>query len=185
MRMIIVGPPGGGKGTQAKNISERLSIPHVSTGDIFRENLSKGTDLGKEAKKYMDEGKLVPDDVTIAMVKDRVSTDDCSDGFLLDGFPRTLHQAQELDKFTSIEKVIQIDVPDDVCVQRIIGRAGEGAGRADDNEDTARERLKVYHDQTEPILEHYGDKGIVDKVDGTKSIEEVWKDILSIIDSPE
>ncbi len=179
MRIIIMGPPGGGKGTQAQRICERLKIPHISTGDIFRSNLQSGTELGKEAKSYMDEGKLVPDDVTIAMVKDRLSQEDCSDGFLLDGFPRNLDQAQALDQSTEVDLVLSIEVPDEICVERIIGRASEGGGRSDDNEETAKERLKIYHEQTRPILEHYSKKGIVKTVDGTKSIEEVWEDISS------
>ncbi|MFP4656390.1 MAG: adenylate kinase [Candidatus Woesearchaeota archaeon] len=181
MRMIIVGPPGGGKGTQAKRISENLKIPHISTGDIFRENMDQETDLGKKAKEYIDDGKLVPDDVTIAMVKDRLSKDDCSNGFLLDGFPRTLHQAEELDKFSDIDKVIQIDVPDEMCIERIAGRAKEGQGRSDDNEETARQRLDVYHDQTEPIISHYSEKEIVDKIDGTGSVDDVWEKISSVL----
>ena len=180
MKIILLGPPGGGKGTQAKNISEMLVIPHISTGDIFRENLKNETELGKKAKEFMDAGKLVPDNVTISMVKNRLEEDDCANGFLLDGFPRTTYQAEELDKFASVDYVIQIEVPDDICVDRITNRAKEGQGRADDNEETAKERLKVYHEQTEPIVEHYNPKGIVHKIDGTKVISEVWDEIKSI-----
>ncbi len=183
MRMIIVGPPGGGKGTQAKNISEELNIPHISTGDIFRKNISEGTELGKKAKSYMDEGKLVPDQVTIDMIRARLSEKDCSEGFLLDGFPRTLKQAEELDNVVELDLVLDVEVPDDVCVERIVGRASEGAGRSDDNEETAKRRLDVFHEQTEPILEHYSNKGIVKKVDGNREIKKVWEDIKRVINA--
>lgn len=183
MRLIIVGPPGGGKGTQAQRICQKLDIPHISTGDIFRKNIKEMTELGKKAKEHIDKGELVPDEITIDMVKDRLSEGDCSNGFLLDGFPRTMAQAEEFDKSVGIDGVIQIDVPDETCVQRIMGRSEQGGGRSDDNEETARQRLRVYHDQTEPILEHYSKKDIVNRVDGTLSVEEVWDSISSILDN--
>lgn len=175
MKIILVGPPGSGKGTQAKHISETFKIPHISTGDIFRENIKGETELGKLAKSYMDQGKLVPDEVTIDMVKDRLEKEDCKNGYLLDGFPRTIPQANAFDGKESIDTVLDVEVPDETCVQRIAGRAVESPGRADDNEETARERLKVYHDQTEPIIKHYQNKVI--EIDGTKTVEEVWKQI--------
>ncbi|MFW5852647.1 MAG: adenylate kinase [Nanoarchaeota archaeon] len=180
MKIILIGPPGSGKGTQAEKICGKFNVPHISTGDIFRQNMKDQTELGKTAKSYIDAGKLVPDSVTIDMVKQRLSSEDCAQGFLLDGFPRTLDQASAIDSELSIEKVIDIEVPDNVCVQRILGRAQQnGNDRADDNENTANERLKVYHSQTEPIIKHYEEKGVLVKIDGTKSIDEVWNDISS------
>ena len=182
MRIILIGPPGSGKGTQAKNISENLNIPHISTGEIFRENIKNSTELGKLAKSFIDKGNLVPDEVTIDMVKERLIRNDCENGFLLDGFPRTLIQAETLDAFQEIDKIIDIEVPDSSCVERIIGRGKESGGeRADDNKETAKERLKIYHEQTEPIIEHYKKQGKVSIIDGTKTIEEVWNQIKEII----
>ena len=182
MRLVLVGPPGSGKGTQAKSIAKEYGIPHISTGDIFRENIKNATSLGNEAKSYIDQGKLVPDQVTISMVKDRLSQKDCKDGYLLDGFPRTTPQAEAFDDVESVDAVIDIEVPDDVCVDRIVGRGKDSGGeRADDNQDTARERLRVYHEQTEPIIEHYKLKDKVTEIDGTKKVEEVWQDILSFL----
>ncbi len=182
MKIILVGPPGSGKGTQAQSIAEHLKIPHISTGDIFRENIKDETELGKLAKSYMDKGNLVPDEVTIDMVQDRLEKEDCKIGYLLDGFPRTIAQAEMLDKNQKIDLVINIEVPDDTCVQRIIGRGKESGGaRADDNEDTAKERLKVYHQQTEPIIEHYKSQNKVSDIDGTKSIEDVWDAIKTLL----
>jgi adenylate kinase len=177
MKIILVGPPGSGKGTQAKHIAEELTIPHISTGDIFRENIKNETELGKLAKSFMDKGQLVPDEVTIDMVKDRLDKDDCKNGYLLDGFPRTIPQAEAFDEKETIDIILDIEVPDETCVERIVGRSQSAPGRADDNAETAKERLKVYHDQTEPIIQHYKEKVV--EIDGTKSIEDVWEQIKS------
>jgi adenylate kinase len=199
MKIILVGPPGCGKGTQAKKISEKYNLAHISTGDLFRENIKNQTELGTKAKEFMDAGKLVPDEVTIGMLKDRIAKDDCKNGFLLDGFPRTIPQAEALDAVEQIEKVVDIQVPDEEIVERITGRrqgsdgtiyhvkynpAPEGVEvtqRDDDKEEVVVERLKTYHDQTEPIIGHYKEKGIVAEVDGTKNIDEVFAAISQIL----
>ncbi len=208
MRMILVGPPGAGKGTQAKRITERLGIPQISTGDMFRAAVKDGTEMGLKAKEYMDKGALIPDEVVIGVVKERLSKPDCAKGFILDGFPRTLAQASALDNLlkeigTAIDHVVVIDVPDDDLVRRLSGRrtcrncgfmyhiefnppkkpgicdrcGGELYQRDDDKEETIRNRLKTYHAQTEPIVEFYSSKGLVRKINGTGSMEEVEKAI--------
>ncbi|MFW6230769.1 MAG: adenylate kinase [Nanoarchaeota archaeon] len=183
MKVILVGPPGSGKGTQAKHIAKTYQIPHISTGDIFRANIKNETELGKLAKSYIDKGQLVPDEVTIDMVKDRLSQDDCAKGYLLDGFPRTIPQAKAFDQKESVDIILDVEVPDETCVQRIIGRGKESGGeRADDNEETAKERLQVYHQQTEPIIEHYDAQGKVEKIEGTGSIDDVWASIKNALD---
>ncbi|MEJ4112826.1 adenylate kinase [Corynebacterium kroppenstedtii] len=167
MRLVLLGPPGAGKGTQAAILSEKLGVPHVSTGDLFRENIGNNTELGQEAKSYIDAGKLVPTSVTVKMVKDRLSQDDTADGFLLDGFPRTVEQGDELTTIlnglgTSLDAVIQFDAPEDVVVGRMLAR-----GRADDTEDVVRTRLKVYRDETSPLLDYYKDSIIRIVAEGT------------------
>ena len=171
MRYVLLGPPGAGKGTQAKLLSEKLNIPHISTGDLFRANIGEGTDLGKEAKQYMDAGKLVPTDVTARMVEDRLRQDDAQDGFLLDGFPRTVEQAEILDKLlkdmnTELEGVLNFKVSDDVVVERMLAR-----GRDDDNEETIRTRMEVYRTETQPLVEHYGDQII--PIDAEGDVDEI------------
>lgn len=171
MRYVLLGPPGAGKGTQAKLLSEKLNIPHISTGDLFRANIGEGTDLGKEAKQYMDAGKLVPTDVTARMVEDRLRQDDAQDGFLLDGFPRTVEQAEILDKLlkdmnTELDGVLNFKVSDDVVVERMLAR-----GRDDDNEETIRTRMEVYRTETQPLVEHYGDQII--PVDAEGDVDEI------------
>ncbi|MFN2106142.1 MAG: adenylate kinase [Candidatus Promineifilaceae bacterium] len=184
--IILVGPPGAGKGTQAKLLQERFDLPQVSTGDLFRYNLQNETDLGKLARTYMDRGELVPDEVTVAMVKARLSQDDCAGGAILDGFPRTLAQAEALDELLAdlggkIDVVPSIEVPQDVLVERLLKRAIL-EGRADDNEETIRTRMQVYEDQTKPLLDYYGEKGLVVPVDGQQAIDEVQEDLVKVID---
>lgn len=167
MRLVLLGPPGAGKGTQAVILAEKLGIPHISTGDLFRANIGEGTPLGVEAKGYIDAGKLVPTDVTSRMVKARLAEDDAAAGFLLDGFPRTVEQAEILEGFleefgTTLDGVINFQVSEDVVVERMLAR-----GRADDNEGTIRTRLQVYRDETAPLIEHYGDKIINIAAEGT------------------
>jgi adenylate kinase len=186
MFIILVGPPGAGKGTQAKLLQEKLGLPQVSTGDLFRFNLRNETELGKLAQTYMDRGNLVPDEVTVAMVEDRLAQEDCAAGAILDGFPRTLAQAQALDVLLQklggkINVVPSIQVPVDVLVARLLERA-EKEGRADDNEETIRTRMQVYEDQTKPLLDYYGQKGLVVPVNGQQTIEDVQKDLLKVIE---
>ena len=214
MKIILLGPPGAGKGTQAKSISNRYSIPHISTGDIFRKNISENTPLGIEAKSYMDNGQLVPDEVTINMVKDRLQQDDCKNGYLLDGFPRTVHQAEALDNFLtereeSIDTALLIEVPKEFILERMTGRrvcpscgasyhikfnppANNGKcdlcgsdviQRKDDTEETVKERLDVYENQTQPLIDFYKNKKQLSVVDGTQAINEVFESICKILGS--
>ena len=171
MRLVLLGPPGAGKGTQAVILSEKLGVPHISTGDLFRANIGDGTPLGLEAKSYIDAGKLVPTDVTARMVKERLAEDDARDGFLLDGFPRTVEQAEILDGFlteagVALDGVVNFQVSEDVVVDRMLAR-----GRADDNEETIRTRLQVYRSETAPLIEHYADRIITIPAEGT--VEEI------------
>lgn len=171
MRYVLLGPPGAGKGTQAAILSEKLNIPHISTGDLFRANIGEGTPLGKEAKSYIDAGKLVPTDVTARMVEDRLNEDDAAEGFLLDGFPRTVEQAEILTdllekKGLKLDGVLNFEVSEDVVVERMLAR-----GRADDNEETIRTRLGVYRDETFPLIQHYGDQII--SVKAEDEVEEI------------
>ena len=171
MRLVLLGPPGAVKGTQAAILSEKLNIPHISTGDLFRANIGEGTPLGVEAKSYMDAGKLVPTDVTARMVEDRLSQDDAANGFLLDGFPRTVEQAEILKDLLAkkdqvLDGVLNFQVSDDVVVERMLAR-----GRADDNEETIRTRMSVYRDETMPLIDYYGEKIIDITAEGT--IEEI------------
>lgn len=197
MNIILLGAPGAGKGTQAVAMAERYKIPHISTGDIFRKNIREKTPIGLVAKSYIDKGQLVPDEVTIQIVKERLDEDDCKNGFLLDGFPRTVAQAEALGTFTEVEHVVNIDVPSERLLKRITGRrvcpkCGQsyhvdmlggkdscGCGeklvqRADDNEETVGNRLKVYGEQTAPLVKYYEDKGVMVTIDGDKPVEEVF-----------
>jgi adenylate kinase len=178
-----MGPPGAGKGTQAAIIASRLGIPHISTGDLFRANLSEGTALGAEAKKYMDAGEYVPDSVTNDMVRDRLTHSDANDGFLLDGYPRTTAQVVELDSMLgqeSLDKVLVLTAETDEVVARLLNRAQE-QGRADDTEEVIRRRLEVYEEQTAPLIDLYTGRGILFAVDGLGSIDEVSARILAAL----
>lgn len=181
-----MGPPGAGKGTQAKVLAERLNIPAVSTGDIFRANVKDETPLGLEAKRYMDAGDYVPDEVTNAMVRDRLSEADAGDGFLLDGYPRTLAQVTELDgmiRFTGhqLDAVVVLTVDPEELVQRLLQRALTD-GRADDTEDVIRRRQEVYSEQTEPLIEVYRERGILIEVDGMGEVDDVTTRIFDALD---
>lgn len=185
MRVVLVGPPGAGKGTQAEFIAEHFGIPKISTGDIFRANVSEGTPLGLEAKSYMDAGEYVPDEVTNKMVHDRLSQDDAATGFLLDGYPRTVAQVAELDGMltaaeTALDGVIVLTVDQDEIVGRLLHRA-EVEGRADDTEDVIRHRQEVYAAQTAPLVAVYSERGLVHEVDGLGEIDEVTGRILAAL----
>ncbi|MGK8520588.1 adenylate kinase [Nocardia asteroides] len=171
MRVVLLGPPGAGKGTQAVLLSEKLGVPHISTGDLFRANISQQTPLGREAQKYMDAGDLVPSDVTNRMVEARVNEPDAANGFVLDGYPRTVDQANALEKIlkdmnTKLDAVLRFVVPEDTVVERMLAR-----GRTDDNEGVIRNRLRVYREETEPLLDHYD--GLVVSVDGVGEVDDV------------
>lgn len=186
-RMVVLGPPGAGKGTQAARISERLAIPAISTGDIFRANVAGGTELGARAKEYMDKGEYVPDSVTNAMVEDRLAADDAADGFLLDGYPRTWAQVHELDAMLersglALDVVLEITADSEAVVARLLKRASE-QNRADDTEDVIRRRLEVYAEQTEPLAALYRERGLLVQVDGLGEIDEVTERILAALDA--
>lgn len=214
MHIILMGPPGAGKGTQAALLASQEGIPHISTGDIFRANMGQGTPLGKLAKEYVDAGKFVPDEVTNAMVKDRLAQDDCKKGFILDGYPRTPDQAQALDGMLAdlglkVEAVINIVVPDELLVERAVGRrvcrscgatyhvkfnpskvdgvcdkcGGELYQRSDDQAEKVSVRLNLYHTQTAPLLEFYASKGLVKVVDGNRAMDVVTQGIKEAVHS--
>ncbi|MGA9747492.1 MAG: adenylate kinase [Nocardioides sp.] len=187
MRLILMGPPGAGKGTQAKVISETLGVPAISTGDIFRANVSQETPLGVEAKRYMEAGDYVPDAVTNAMVRDRVKEDDTRGGFLLDGYPRTVSQVEELDAMlaeqgTAIDAVVVLTVDQDEIVGRLLKRA-QSDGRTDDTEDVIRHRQDVYAEQTAPLISVYADRSILAEVDGMGSVDEVTTRVLTALEA--
>jgi adenylate kinase len=186
MRLIIMGPPGAGKGTQAKFIAEHFKIPAISTGDIFRANVSEGTELGLEAKRYMDAGEYVPDEVTNLMVRNRIDEPDAVSGFLLDGYPRTVAQVEELDgmiRFSghALDAVVCLTVDQDEIVARLLQRA-QVEGRADDTEDVIRRRQEVYLEQTDPLIEVYRSRGIVHEIDGLGEVSEVTARIFEALD---
>ena len=206
MKLIFLGPPGAGKGTQAAGVSAHLGVPHISTGDMFRSAIKNQTPTGLEAKRYIDAGELVPDSVTIAMVKERLSMDDCKPGYLLDGFPRTVEQAIALDGISAPDAVVDIDVPDERLLSRLTGRricgkcqgtfhiskladekacpvcGGELYQRNDDKPDTIATRLKAYHEQTEPLIGYYKGLGKLRTVNGDSQLEEVFKAILATLE---
>ena len=212
MKIIMLGAPGAGKGTQAKQIADKYGIPHISTGDIFRANLKQGTELGKKAKEYMDQGLLVPDELTCDLVMDRIGQEDCKNGFVLDGFPRTIPQAEALDKALAninekMDYAVDVDVPDENIVNRMSGRracincgatyhivsiptkvegicdrCGEKVVlRDDDQPETVKKRLNVYHEQTQPLIDYYKKQDILRTVDGTQPMEEVFGAIVEIL----
>ena len=187
MRLILMGPPGAGKGTQAKFIAEHFGVPAISTGDIFRANVSQGTPLGVEAKKYMDAGEYVPDEVTNLMVRNRIDEPDAEPGFLLDGYPRTLAQVEELDGMIGhtghrLDAVVVITADKDELVQRLLARA-QTEGRADDTEEVIRRRQEIYLSETEPLIAVYKERGLVHAIDGMGEVEEVTKRIFEALDS--
>ena len=184
-RLLIVGPPGAGKGTQAVKIAEALKIPAISTGDIFRKNIKEETELGKEAKSYFDSGNMVPDSVTNNMVRARLEESDVVNGFLLDGYPRNTSQVHELDsildgKGEKIDRVLLLVADNDELVERLLNRAAE-QGRTDDNEEVIRHRLKVYEEETAPLIAIYRERGIVKEVNGLGEIAEVTERILDAL----
>ncbi len=186
MRLILMGPPGAGKGTQATHVAEHFKIPAVSTGDIFRANVSQGTELGVEAQKYMDSGEYVPDEVTNKMVRNRIAEDDALPGFLLDGYPRTLAQVEELDDMIShtghqLDAAVVLTVDGEEIVSRLLQRA-ETEGRADDTEEVIRRRQELYAEQTEPLIDVYREHGILIEVDGMGEVDEVTQRIFAALD---
>lgn len=207
MKIVLLGAPGSGKGTQAVNISQKYSVPHISTGDIFRDNINRETPLGIKVKSIMDSGNLCPDEVTIELVKDRLSKEDCKNGYLLDGFPRNLVQAQALETIASPDIVVDIDVDFSKIEDRITGRrscsvcggsyhtsvightefcpvcGGTLIRRKDDNPETVKERLSVYSEQTEPLISYYKSYGKLKTVDGNLSVEKVFEEIVKVLDN--
>lgn len=186
MRLIIMGPPGAGKGTQASFIAERYDIPAISTGDIFRANVSEGTPLGLEAKRFMDAGEYVPDEVTNSMVRNRIAEDDAVEGFLLDGYPRTLAQVEELDGMLApsevgLDRVVVLTVDSEEIVQRLLQRA-KVEGRADDTEEVIRRRQEVYAEQTAPLVDVYRSRGLLQEIDGMGTVDEVTGRIFEALD---
>jgi len=182
-RLLIVGPPGAGKGTQAAMIARALGIPHISTGEMLRAQVAAGTDLGKQAKAIMDSGALVPDAIVIAMVKERLTEDDAACGFLLDGFPRTAAQAEALDREAAdrpLELVLSLEVDEEEVVRRLLRRA-EIEGRSDDTEETIRNRMAVYRAQTEPLIAYYRNRGLLCPIDGMGGIEVTFSRIAAAL----
>lgn len=209
MNIIFLGAPGAGKGTQAEVVSEKLAIPTISTGNIIREALATGTEMGKKAKEYIESGNLVPDDVVIGIIKERLAKDDCNNGFILDGFPRTIPQAEALDSMgVQIDQVIEIEVPDEVIAERMAGRrvcltcgasyhlvykkpkqdgvcdncGNQLVQRKDDHADTVNSRLKVYHEQTEPLKDYYAKQNKLSVVKGQEDVKETTKKVLNVLE---
>lgn len=212
MKIVMLGAPGAGKGTQAIKIADKYDIPHISTGDIFRANIKGGTELGQKAKSYIDKGELVPDEVTIGMLLDRIAQDDCKNCYVLDGFPRTIPQAESLTEALKsqgdrIDFALNIDVPDEAIIKRMSGRRAcpkcgatyhivyaapktenicdkcgtELIIRSDDKPETVKDRLNVYHQQTEPLIAYYKTAGVLREVDGTQELPKVFEDVVAIL----
>ena len=212
MKIVMLGAPGAGKGTQAIKIADKYDIPHISTGDIFRANIKGGTELGQKAKSYIDKGELVPDQVTIGMLLDRIAQDDCKNGYVLDGFPRTIPQAESLTEALKsqgdkIDFALNIDVPDEAIIERMSGRRAcpkcgatyhivyaapktenicdkcgtELIIRSDDKPETVKDRLNVYHQQTEPLIAYYKAAGVLREVNGTQELPKVFEDVVAIL----
>lgn len=184
-RLLIIGPQGSGKGTQGVRVAGALGIPAISTGDVFRANVKDGTDLGQKVQAIIEAGDLVPDELTSALVRDRLAEPDAASGFLLDGYPRNLGQVGDLDAFleergTPLTAVIELSVPRDESIQRLSLRAAE-QGRSDDNEESIAKRLKIYESETAPILDVYRSRGIVDSVDGVGSLDEVFERVVAAL----
>ncbi len=181
MRLLFIGPPGAGKGTQAQRVAEKLDIPHISTGDMFRHHVSSGTDLGRQVEAIMRAGAYVPDEITVSMLKGRLELSDARKGFILDGFPRTAAQVVALDKLIGsdgLDAVVVFEVDADALVERLLAR-----GRADDTEQTIRARFGIYLDQTEPLLEAYGERGLLVSVDGLGPVEDITDRILNALET--
>ena len=212
MKIIMLGAPGAGKGSQASRIANEYHLPHISTGDIFRANLKEETELGKQAKSFMDKGELVPDDITIAMLLDRIHKEDCKNGYILDGFPRTIPQAEALKEALAkqgekIDLALDVEAPDDLIIKRTAGRrtcpncsaiyhtetlkpkkegicdlcGAELVQRKDDNEETVKNRLKIYHEMTEPLISYYKKENILEEVDGMEKLDAVFEKVKEII----
>jgi adenylate kinase len=186
MRLVLLGPPGAGKGTQAARVAYRFGCPHIATGDIFRANVAEGSELGRAAQEYMDRGDLVPDELVIAMVMDRLVESDCDGGFVLDGFPRTVNQAEALDRRLAelgvpLEAALSFDVTEEELLRRLAGRAA-AQHRADDAEQTIRHRLEVFAVKTRPLIDYYAHRGLLTNVDAIGPIEVVTKRILAALD---
>jgi adenylate kinase len=179
MRLLFIGPPGAGKGTQAGKVAARLGIPHISTGEMFRDHVARGTDLGRQVEAIMAAGDYVPDEITVAMLEERIAQDDASGGYILDGFPRTAAQVDSLDGLLGdqgLDHVVVFEVDEDELVRRLLTR-----GRADDTETTIRNRLEIYVEQTQPLIDIYDDRSLTVRVDGLGDVEEVTERILSAI----
>ena len=188
MRMLILGPPGAGKGTQAKRIAEHFGIPAISTGDIFRKNIAEGTELGKVVDEIVKSGRYVPDELTNDLVRDRLRQPDCGSGFLLDGYPRTAAQVDELDGMLATAKlgldtVLELTVEADAVVDRLLKRAAI-EGRADDTEDVVRHRMDVYAEQTAPLIKLYADRGLLLPVDGMGDVDDVTARVITALEAP-
>jgi adenylate kinase len=181
VRLLFIGPPGAGKGTQATRVAERLGIPHISTGDMFRHHVSEGTELGRQVDVIMKAGDYVPDEITVAMLEERISRSDAESGFILDGFPRTTGQVEALDGLigaSGLDYVVVFDVDEDALVDRLLVR-----GRADDTEETVRNRLQIYQEQTAPLLDIYRSRDLVVHVDGMGSMDEITERILTVLEA--
>jgi adenylate kinase len=182
MRMVFIGPPGAGKGTQAERLIEKYNLAHLSTGDMLRAARDARTEVGKKADEYMSSGQLVPDDIIVAIISERLAQPDCQGGYLLDGFPRTIAQAEALDRMlaekgTPLDVVLELQVPEDELFSRLAGR-----GRADDTPEVIRQRLVAYREQTQPLLDYYGKQGLLKSIDGLGTIDEIFHRTIAVLD---